>query len=205
MKPASSAQSVLNSKSEIVNSKSTSLPIASQITHLANTTRSVPNSKSEIVNRTLDKPAYKAAISPGPPILPSHYKSRATSHESRITSRLTPRNLTAPKVKMYEGLRTNLSANYAKRTQSPKCPKSPQPQSPQRITQIKALQQHPKTNPIFRSSGAPKGKTNPNEPNLSRRSLLATAKFHTKLGGEAGTNPHKSASSGQPVDCWYKC
>ena len=58
-----------------------------------------------------------------------------------------------------------------KRTQSPKCPKSPQPQSPQRITKIMALPHDPKTNPnepkanpIFRPSGAPKAKTNPNEP-----------------------------------------
>jgi len=139
--------------------------------------------------------AYKAAISSGPPILPSHYESRATSHESRITSRLNPRN-PAPKVKMYEGLRTNLSANCAKRTQFPKHPKSPQTQSPQRITQKQPLRQDPKTNPNepkrtqnkpnFSLINAPQSQNEPkrtqNKPNLSRRSLLAAAKCFTKPG-----------------------
>jgi len=47
----------------------------------------------------------------------------------------------------------------------------------------------PKTNPIFGPPAAPKAKTNPNEPNLSRRSLPAAAKYSTKPGCEAGTNP----------------
>ena len=58
MKSAKPAQSDLDTKSEIVNSKSANLPIvyppsfwrAHQTAHVANTTRSVPNSKSEIVN-----------------------------------------------------------------------------------------------------------------------------------------------------------
>jgi len=168
-------------------------------------------------------PAYKAPISPGPPILPSHYESRATSHESRITSRLNPRN-PAPKVKMYEGLRTNLSANYAKQTQFRKHPKSTQPQSPQRITEMKTLRRDPKTNPnepnrtqskpnfsLVRgpqSQNEPKqtqfiaaklacrsevlyeaGMRSRNEPNLSRRSLLAAAKSCTKPGMRSRDKP----------------
>ena len=77
---------MLSSKYQIVNSKSASFPIvypplarrllggsfwrAHQTAHPANPTRSVLNTKSEIVNRKLDKPAHKAAISPGPPIPP---------------------------------------------------------------------------------------------------------------------------------------
>jgi hypothetical protein len=95
---------------------------------------------------------------------------------------------------MYEGLRTNLSANYAKQTQSRKCHKSPQTQLPQRITQIKALRQAPKANPNkpnqsqskpnFSPKMAPKAKANPNKPNLRTRNTTPqttqTSHLHTQ-------------------------
>jgi hypothetical protein len=83
---------------------------------------------------------------------------------------------------MYEGLRTNLSAFYAKRTQSPKTPKitaTPvirrgynnipgfaSPKTKPKRTQTNPNE--PKATPIFRPKMAPKAKTNPNEPNLVR-------------------------------------
>jgi len=83
-----------------------------------------------------------------------------------------------------------------KRTQFRKQTKSTQAQSQQRITETEALRHdpktnpnEPKTNPIFRSSGAPKAKTNPIEPNLSRRSPLATAKSCTKPGCRSRIEP----------------
>jgi len=132
-----------------------------------------------------------APISPGLPILPSHYESRATSHESRITSRLKPRN-PAPKVKMYEGLRMNLSANCAKRTQFPKQPKSTQTLFPQRITKIQPLRRHPKTNP--NEPKRTQSKPNfwlinaPQSQNEPKRTQLVAAKpaCHGEVSYEAG-------------------
>ena len=50
---------------------------------MATPAQSVLNSKSEIVNRKLDKPAYKAAISPGP--LKSHQSCPESQNVRRIT------------------------------------------------------------------------------------------------------------------------
>jgi len=46
------------------------------------------------------------------------------------------------------------------------------------------------TNPLFRPSGAPKPKTNPNEPNLSRRSLLVPPECFTKPGWRRRNEPN---------------
>ena len=160
--------------------------------------------------------------SPKPPILPTHYHSRATSHEPPttthvypplarrrrvllagptsheppITSRLNPNN-SAPKVKMYEGLRTNLSANYAKQTQSCPPPADSKPFIWQRITKIQPLRQHPKTNPnkpkrtqtnpkrtqFFARQGPSKPKrtqTNPKQTQFPKNPKSNATSFYTK-------------------------
>jgi len=61
------------------------------------------------------------------------------------------------------------------------------------------------TNPIVRSSGPLKPKTNPNEPNLSRRSLLVPAECFTKPGGRRRNEPNLSRRSLLvPAECFTK-
>jgi len=155
-------------------------------------------------------PAYKAPISPGPPILPSHYKSRATSHESRITSRLNPQESDCPEsenvrrityefisklcktnpiCKKLEYALTSFDARgYVENSRFSRAKANPNEPNLSRRSSMRSRNE-PKANPIFRPSGPPEAKTNPNKPNLSRRSLPAAAKYSTKPGCEAGTNP----------------
>jgi hypothetical protein len=85
---------------------------------------------------------------------------------------------------MYEGLRTNLSANYAKRTQSRKRPKSPQPQSPQGVTAKQRSPAHPKTNPNEpkRTQSKPNfsPKNGPQSQNEPKRTQFIAAKLDAK-------------------------
>ena len=167
------------------------------------------------MDRKLDKPAYKPAISPGPPLSHTTPANSANLPAARppfvwrvcLAGRLNPRNLTAPKVKMYEGLRTNSSANYAKRTQS--CPPftrrlsgGPADSKPliwQRITKKmpnsppqKQTQNEPKrtqSKPNFSPKNATQSQ---NEPKRTQ----ANPTCRGEAGCEAGTNPISTAVSG---------
>jgi hypothetical protein len=84
--------------------------------------------------------------------------------------------LTKTYVKTVEFHRPKTNPNEPKRTQSkpnfPRTPKSTQPVSLKGLTQknrFRPKSEQTQTNPIFRPSGAPKAKTNPNEPNFKSK------------------------------------
>jgi hypothetical protein len=97
---------------------------------------------------------------------------RETSHESRAT--LARRAVWRETASTSHESRTTSDELVCKTNPICKKPKSTQPHFSQRVTTICPISHYqkrtqtnpnePKTNPIFRSSGAPEAKTNPNEP-----------------------------------------
>jgi hypothetical protein len=123
----------------------------------ANAAQSVLNRKSEIVNRKLDNPAYKAAISPGPPILPLYtsHEPRATPHSLRQVSRtldkFAPFMQNEPKFQNSQNRHTYFYHKGLRQYARLRITKNKPKTNPN----------EPKANPIFGPSGAPKAKTNP--------------------------------------------
>jgi hypothetical protein len=143
LKMATQAQSTLNSKSEIVNSKSQSLLMPTQPQNLS---------------RETILPAYKAAISPGPPILPLTLARRPFGGIYHLP--FTTHHL--PLTTNYEPPTTNHELIYAKQTQS--CPPF-----------TRRLSGGPADSKLFISQGIMQTKEAfrlcQNKPNLSCRSL----------------------------------
>ena len=94
------------------------------------------------MDRKLDKPAYKPAISPGPPILPTTYQHRA----SRCLILLYAYTLTLLFLPSSTPVEDPLQIRpfRAKRTQFAKSEKSTQPQFSQRLTPIYPALRHQK-------------------------------------------------------------
>jgi len=160
---------------------------------MATQAQSVLNTKSEIVNRKLDKPAYKAPISPGLPILPQqpdmtkHQASRIEHQASRIGLFMASNPLDKCRISS-----TN-SPFCAKQTQFRKQPKSTQTQSPQRLTKMKTLRQDQKANPNKpkQTQSKPKQTPSPKKPKIAPTSFMERAYARKPLSPEIRANPNK--------------
>jgi hypothetical protein len=154
---------------------------------MSNPARSVLNRKSEIVNRKLDKPAYNAPISPGPPTLPilptRHHIPKNPA--SRIEHRPSPHQ-SCPESQNVRRITYEFISFLCKTN-----PISKNTQNHRNSSYQKGLQQYSRLR-ITKN----KAKTNPNEPKRTQ----SNPNFSPKNGPQSQNEPKRTQSCPPPAD-----